>query len=428
MILLVVIVLLFLYTTLIYTWIHKMFSVFVGAVLVMLCMYDWLFIELSYHLSSAFVFIFKTYQELIVLALILLLLYKVISHRILLLSEIDRFFWGFIAFPFLYLVIVTLFNFTTLDLFIKGVRCFYLPIFFAYFLYKKNILILNLKYIRYILLLVVLFAAYQFFTYSGDLSQLWFYQSYSDAGENPIDTARFNFEKDGLLRATSFFVTSIDLSVLSALLSLLFVSRLFFKCSIIDFVFFIIAVTGIYFSQTRMGWFVLIIGLFNLFFVKMNRGIICKSLVLMLPIGSVMLTFVSLIAGGINDLSAVGRIVQFAEFGLSFLPWGAGLSDYQAIFSYDSFFLAAFRMMGICGIFYFLFYVKLLFQVIDTYNSKEYSHEQDLYLFVIISSSALIYAFTFHHIAGSVILAYIFMFLFSVLPSSYCSKKVKIVF
>lgn len=397
-----------LYGGIVFAWSNNSHYLLTSCILLLICLYDWLFISLSYFLPNNIVYILKTYQEVLLLVIVILHVVYIFSVRYCVVDKISKLFFICICIPFVYLFVLSIFFDNSVDMIIKGVKSFYLPIFFAFALYKRRLLHIKFGVWSYIVVLVVGFAFWQVYNFHGSLSELWFYDSYKNLDENPVDVGYYNFLKDGFLRATSFFVTPIDLSVFSAVLVSFFLSKLLYRFSFLTCILLLVGVTGIYLSQTRMGW--LIVAICSIIYI-LNRikGFLDKRIIF-IPCIAIVMTFVTLLLGMTSDLSALGRIMQYVDFISDFIVYGTGIGDQKANFSYDSFFLCSFKMMGVLGILYFAFYLKLVIEMINIYNRKINADYKDV--FIVAVSVALIYVFAFHHFAGSLVLTYIYLFIF----------------
>lgn len=417
---------LFLYIALtagiIYGFIFKKSTIFTLFFLSFICLYDWILIHLSYTLPSNIVLLLKSLQEILASLVCICICYNVYISNKLPINKIDK-----IALLFLFISIVGIANsFTSgndIKSIIQGLRLYITPVlipflFYKYGLFKQISLRYLNAYIKILICVLLCFSIIQVYSYNGDLSSLWFYNFYNSEPNNPIDFASYNFVRDGNLRATAFFVSSIHLAIAFAFLCMYcFTMKLrgyFFWC--------ILALIGIELTQTRMGYFLLIIVL----------GIICTSKIshnnsyLIIPFAAVIVTFISLMFEITNDESAIGRLKQYTTFYSDFSIKGRGIGDYFSLVYYDSFYLSILTAFGICALMYIYGYLRYM-SILHKYvlNLPNGDDKKFLSYVVYICCTAL-YLFAFHYVAGSFPFNFLFTLVF--IGLSLCSnynKRIK---
>lgn len=416
------VIVIFFYFILLYSAYINNKSVFVGTLILLCCLYDYLFIEIGYTLPSTLTTLLKPFQELIILigCFIILLTRKKIA--VLTISFKERLLVLYVFIPFIISIFSSIINGFEINVLITGFRCFFVPILCAYILTYNGPTKIKPCVFKIISILIVVFAIYQVLSFSGSLNELWVYKSkYDTYGENEMDKAFYNYIKDDSLRAISFFVTPIDFSVSSAACALFFFSRYYSYKELNAIIYFMISVTGIILSQTRIGLFALIIGIAIILYLK-NTRFANKVYLILLPIIMILFTLTFIFIVGDLDLSALGRLTQYADFGQSFTILGKGLGDQSGVFDYDSFVLCCMNLFGVSGILYLAFFVFLFSRAINIYNI---GHKDDFTIFTLSLSSSMIYIFGFHHIAGSFVYWLIILLLFNMISvkrvnSNFC--------
>lgn len=404
------IIVIILYFGLLYTAYNTQKSTFVGILIILCCFYDFLFIDISYTLPAEITTILKPFQEFIILiGCVLILLNRNnketirISYKKLLMSLC-------VLIPLIVSIFSSIINGMEVNILITGFRCFFVPILCAYIVTYKEGINIKPRIFEIISLLMVIYAIFQVYCFSGNLNELWVYESqYDSYGENLIDKAYYNYLKNGSLRAISFFVTPIDLSITSAACSLFFICT-YINLKKFNYLFFsIFSILGIFLSQTRIGFFTLLIGIGIIIYLKLNK-VAKKKCLIGGPLILIVITLLYVVLIGDIDLSALGRLTQYIEFNQNFSILGRGLGDQSGVFSYDSFILCCLNLFGISGILYLSFYILLFSKVIKIYNQKK---RDSLITFTIVLSSSMLYVFGFHHIAGSFIYWLVILLLFN---------------
>lgn len=387
-----------------YTFIKKYNSYFIVSFLSFLSLYDWLLINLSYYLSPSILTILKSVQEILVMLIFIVFLCRIIQKHTVRHDKIDRIILGYVLL-FVTGLAISFVSGNEISNIITGMRLYIIPILIPYFFYKYgmfnniNYNILD-KFFKIFIILLITYSIVQIVTFDGDLSKLWFYKFYDKMKDNPIDKSSFNYIRNERLRATSIFVSSIQMSIISYMLAMYFIIR-----HRKDWlVWTILSIIGIELSSTRIGYFLLLMSAG----VYINERYLKKrSLFFVIPFAGITVTFLSLILNITNDESALGRLVQYSSFLGNFSILGRGLGDFFALVYYDSFYISIFIVFGVLGPLYILFFCKLLNIIIYSYNENKQMMRYSMY----ISLSAL-YMFAFQFIAGTFPFCYLFFILF----------------
>lgn len=376
-----------------------------NTLIILLILYDWIFINLSYYLPNNIVFVLKSSCEILIILLLVILMIR--TRKKTKISKFDLRFLGLLGIPFL----VSIISGGDLSLALSGYKDYFFPYILAFLLLKCHYLNVDYRILTSITLIVTSGAILQTIFFNGNLTSLWFYDSFSHFDENPIDVGYYNYLKENSLRATSCFVSPIDLSIISAILVLYHLSNIVVsKCHIKQhFVLMVCALIALLLSQTRVGVIIVVIGMLTLGVIQFKWSKISLLKLYVIPISFIIITFILMAIGMVGDESALGRIVQYITFFDSFSLFGAGIGDYNALFKYDSFLLCTLRMMGIAAILYLSLYFYLFKFIVNLYKSKR--NFSFCMPFVLSSANALIYAFVFQHLAGSIALTLIIIFM-----------------
>lgn len=373
--------------------------------IILLLLYDWIFIHMFYLLPNIIVWSLKSFGELLIVVSTYLSCRRTLNSSNF--RTINVAFIYFIGIPFIYsfLLSKSLSNYT-----INGYKDFFFPYILFFLLFKCKYLNFNYNILNYVSVIVPTGAIIQFMLYDGQLTSFWFYDYFNCFEDNPIETGYYNYLKENSLRATSCFVTPIDLSLISGVLIIYHFTYFMVKSPqrVIHFCLLLYSFIGLYLSQTRVGFAVVIIGVLTLFDTK--KGIVSLKRICFIPIIFIILTFVFITNGSLNDDSSLGRVIQYKTFINEFSIWGSGISDYDAIFKYDSYILSSFKMMGGAAFLYFMMYFTLLKLSVKLFNST--SKTRHAY-FVIASANSLIYTFAIQHLAGSCVLTLIIFLMFN---------------
>lgn len=391
-------------------FIRKKSNVFVCFFLSYLCLYDWILINLSYVFSSVITFFLKSVQEVLAILICLLFFHNIVRCRKIRIESIDKIMLLFILVSLFGVLSSYAFG-NSIKSIIQGGRLYITPILIPYLFYRYG-LFENIKtkylniYVKLLILILLCYGTVQVYSYNGNLSSLWFYNFYDSEPINPIDTATYNFVRNGKLRATAFFVSSIHLSITFAFLCvysfILKIRGYYFWC--------FLTILGIELTQTRIGYFLIIIVLGIIYAAK----IIPNYSYWIIPIISIVLTVLFLVLNLTVDESAIGRLVQYLTFYSNFSMFGHGLGDELALVHFDSFYLSIFAAFGAFALLYIYVYIKII-ALLHHYYCKAYICDEinrKILLYTIYICCTTLYLFAFHYVAGSFPINLLFHFIF----------------
>ena len=383
----------------IYALFNKLNTVFTISYILYTCLYDWILINLSYSFPAGLLLVLKSIQEVMIVAIITVFMARIAKCGKIRINIVDNLILGIILITVIS-IFISLVKGDGISTIIQGLRLYFIPILIPYTLYKyKCFDNLNIRTLVWFIVILssflVIHSFWQVFTFNGDLRSLWFYDFYNSAEKNPIDTAAYNFIRDNRLRATSIFVSSITLSVAFYVFFIIFVTtkiRLWKLWTILS-------VIGIELSQTRVGYFLIIISL-GIYFQKkiMPRN---KHYYL-IPICAVITTFISLIFQITGDESALGRLVQYASFPMNF------------------------TLYGIFALFYIYVYYKMITIVINQNISNNNISNKTFITGNCIIALSFLYLYAFQFVAGSFTMSLVWMLIFislSKLQQKKCITK-----
>lgn len=396
--------------------------VFLLFLLTFITFYDYTFINISPFVSPVAFYIIKSWQEYLLLFLLILIVLTQ-KTKPLYLNKFDQHF----LFSFLFLTvagsIAGIIYGTSINQIYLGWRMYLLPLLWPFLLYKTSIFKevpakTMIYYFIAVSIIIVFIAFYQNLTFNDNLKNLWFYD-YIDK-LNPIDEHPFDFVRDDKLRATSIFVSPlIYASFLSyALLNIVYyillrnASKLKILLSLL--ILFLLCY-GQYLSRTRIGFIILIVSLCCSFVVYFKPSLKFAYSILM-PVIFLTGTFVSLLFGVTEDLSALGRLIQYASLPENFVPIGLGFGAEMTNVYFDSFYISVTLLFGVFVPLYLRLYILMLKKIkVNAYNIKYV--EGDTYSKVLFYSSygfffSFIYTFGFHFTAGSATLQIFYLLLF----------------
>jgi hypothetical protein len=402
---------------------YKRYDMFAIIYLASIVFYDYIFINASYFLPSVILNVLKPYNEYLFLFLIFSFLLSTAQkitqkHRV-----VDR--------AMLFFTIPTLFVLLINDLLtevnigdtIMGIRMYLLPIFVPYLMYKiswfdKINYKSFLSWMFGITIFVICFGIFQRFTYDGNLQSLWFYGFFNSFPENPVEAGFYNFIRDDVLRTTSVFVSPIIYSIAVAIPSIFAVgllmakSDMFKKWQLILLIAF--SLYGLFIAETRVGLLILIIATgiyFISVFIREKYALIFMPL---LPLMAVLLTFLTLIYGYTEDMSALGRLIQYISFFDYFEVSGLGFNSEFVLSLFDTFYMSIALVYGIFVVFPFYFFFKvnrLLYKAAGVFRNREKVFAKAVY----VISLTFIYSFAFQFTAGTYPFKLLFLLLFLVL-------------
>ncbi len=386
-----------------------------------LWLYDWLFISLSYHLSSNLLFLMKSFQEIaMVLLLFVFFVGQMISKRKFTLTKFGIIFSLCVIFP----LVIALFNSFYLghsvEQIIQGGRYFFLPVIIPFLLYKyglfENLDIKKIKILFYFFLVgSFILALIQVKNFSGNLEELWFYQFFDKGLDgNVVADNPWNYIREGNFRATGLFVSSIMLTIFFAITGIYSLLTFVVNRNYIALIFFIISFLGIQLTQTRIGLLIMLLSIGIILIMHFKKGVsLSMGMLFCIPIFLIFFTFLVIKFGVIDDLSAQGRPVQYLSFFSDFKLLGSGLGSDLVLVKYDSFYISIFLACGIFSIMYVWYFFYLLKWC---YRSlKKTVKDSEKYIFdmlTLIIGLTFIYAFAFQFLAGSFLFKLIFVFIF----------------
>lgn len=382
---------------------------FVVSLIVYQCLYDWIIINLSYFLPSSVVLVLKSLQEILLSLLCFLFLYRVVRYPKIKIGKIDLVLLLY-SFVFVIGIIVSFIKGQNISYIIQGIRLYISPIITPYLLYKYKLLsglnigLLN-KCFVFLLCFLLIYSVVQVYSFDGNLSHLWFYRFYDDLIVNPIETASFNFVREGALRATAVFVSSIHLTVT------FFILALYFFIMKVKFwpLWCMLALYGIELTQTRVGYFLILVCLgIGVFRRKFPNSTQCYFI----PLLAICVTLLSLIFQLISDESALGRLVQYTVFMDNFNVVGNGVGDKFALVFYDSFYISILIAFGILGVIYVFCYLKILKIVVCKMMITNEKELKRLLVFTVFLGYSVLYLFAFQYVAGAFPFVLIWLLIF----------------
>lgn len=407
MYILLIILSLGIYSLLGFSLMKRKASIFACVYIIYIWIYDWMFINMSYDVSPIIVNILKLGNEFLVFLAFLVMLIRKKKQNIA--KSNDRTIWIFIILPLIYAVFISLINHISVGTIFQGIRLFFSPIIYTFLFYKaglfENVSISKIKItLIFILVVSLLYSIWQSFTFNGELSSVWFYDYFNKTMD--LDDGAFNFIRDDELRATSVFVSPIISSVFfaSTALSLFYMED---KSKVLKVIYIFIGILGVYFSRTRIG--LIYIPLFFILRFIINRVSFKYSI---LSIGiAILITLVSLIYGITDDLSALGRVIQYQEFINMYKLGGYGFED-EYLIKFDSYIISLSLNIGILAFFVLYGIIKLSKENLLIRDELNNNQIQAFLMFSALNALCIIYEFAFQYIAGNYIYKLTFLFLF----------------
>lgn len=409
---------LFIYIFLGNALLKKKGSLFVPAYIVYIWIYDWMFINISYTFPKTILDMLKLGHEALVVLAFLLFLNSKYRYTNQTKKVVNRAAW-FILCPALYFIIISIINKAEISISLQGVRLFFGAIIYPYIFYISGLLTnVSLTRIKQVLVFMLItslaYSLYQDFTFSGDLSSLWFYDYFQ--GMVDFESGDFNFIRNDKLRVTSFFVSPIIATLFfstTALLLFLLEKKKFYQG-----LFFFLALYGAYLTRTRIG--LIYVVLFIILFLIYRKWSI--NYTILATLFAVIITLVSLQFGISDDLSALGRLVQYQDFFIMFTPFGNGVSE-EYIIKFDSYIISIFFFIGYCGflvIWSIIYLIKLTDKIFLVTEDPRFKY---FIVFIIINSLCMIYEFFFQYMAGNYTYKLTFFLLFIALSSLQNKEK-----
>jgi hypothetical protein len=249
---------------------------------------------------------------------------------------------------------------------------------------------------------------FQFYTFNGELSSLWFYDYFATVLDIKLEDVWFNYLRDDKLRATGLYVNTLINSMVIGFFSLFNFARVLYsdclKVRMVSIIILCGLMYALYLTNARIGFVMFFVGTICglLFFKTRTKNF---GLLLSIPLFCIAMTFIALLLGFIRDLSALGRLIQYVEF-LSFLKiQGIGIGNDLVITQYDSWYISVLLAFGIFSV----FYIGLHYFLVRRLN---FDHSNFVKIENNLSKSDLAFYFTIY--AFSFSLVYIFAFQFTI--------------
>ena len=233
---------------------------------------------------------------------------------------------------------------------------------------------------------LLLFSYYQLNHYTN-VSDLWFYDAFSK--DSDLDDYKFLYFRNDRVRAPSFFDGPINASLFFSYMFCLFWGQR--KKIVNKIVVLTIPLIGVYLSNTRIGFAVICLYIVAYFFKKQSYKKLC-----LLPMSMIFITIASLIFGYYEEASALGRIVQYANFFNDFNLIGLGLSSSEILVKYDSFFISLFLGLGFVSLFFYNFFYTFLRRTYFCIQKRLYISDITICLYLLTIISIYIIAFQFY--------------------------------
>ena len=415
----------------VYSIINRRYNLFGIVYLYSIVLYDFIYINAYYHLPSLLVAVLKPYNEYMTVILTLRLIISSIQHKKSSVKNIDK--------MMLYLIggslLILLFNdfATKIDLgaTIAGLRIFLLPVIIPYLMLRAN----WLKYISErkllyalfaITVVIVLYAIVQKSEFNGDIRSLWFYEFFKQYPENPIDEGPYNFIRNDVLRSTSLFVSPIIYSLAVAFPTIFLISLILFKSKILSRatagILAMIFIYGLIIAETRVGLVIIAIGTAILLIPRFVKVRYAYKLMVSVPILAVIVTFWTLISGYTDDLSALGRLTQYASFFDYFKLLGVGFYSELVQTKFDAYYMSLALLYGIFIVLPIYFYISINKTVYKTVLLND-GGDNIFSKAVLTISLTFIYSFAFQFSAGAYPYRLLFFLVFLVISKFNNEKK-----
>jgi hypothetical protein len=363
-------------------------------------LYDYTFVLLKYEVPPSILFLFKSWQEIIILFSII----RIVARR----KRLESIDIIVISLAILGTALGVFYGNKNFDVF-KGLRLYMGSILAFLLLFRSGIfdkidLKLVFNCIIFVCTISSIYSIYLDSKFLGDLRILWFYDFVDSI--NPIEIARFNYIRDDKLRASGFFISPLIQSTLLGLVSLyLLVSclsgaeqkNLVFKCLLLA-----VNLYGIYLCRTRIGTFILAIGLilaFGVVFYDKLKYFHSFGFTFFL----IFVTFFSLLFGLTSDPSALGRIPQYLFLKENFQFFGFGFGHPSTLTVFDSMFVSAALALGVFSAFYFIIPIGICFNLdkIKGFLSKTNDDSKIRFAVIYGFSFSILYMFAFQFTLGS---------------------------
>jgi hypothetical protein len=402
----------------------RRFDLFICVYIYSLFTYDYIFINASYYFPSRLVALLKPYSEYLAIYF-LYYLYFVQKKRISLWDRFDAYLIWFIILPTVVVIVANdLAGHRMIGETMLGMRLYLMPLVLAYLLYKCGILkdCDQLKIVNTIFIFSIFSGVYGFFQkayFRGTVKDLWFYPFFTKNGYNPLDFWAANYIRDNRLRITGYYVSPITYSVafcLPILIVLTIFANSYHKLSnhirylLLSFLLFFLWYQ--WFSQTRIGLIVDVIGALVIVYAKLKRPSFLR--LILIPAAFIGFTFSTLLLKTTNDASALGRVDQYQAFLKYYTFFGLGFKHELVHTYFDTYFVSVGLLYGVFCIFPFLFIFKTLRAAYDVVVSNENNYFFEATFFL---SLTFIYIFCFQFMAGSTPYRLYFLLLFVILAN-----------
>ncbi|MEM5353827.1 hypothetical protein VOI32_37645 [Paraburkholderia caribensis] len=273
------------------------------------------------------------------------------------------------------------------------------------------------------------YAIYEYVTFNGDFTQLWYYNFVAQAKESISTDAhllQYQFMRGDQLRASGFFISAIEYSLFNALALTYAIISVYtarnFSTRIIFMLVSLLLIGGEIVANVRIGWVVFALALISVCQIHFVR-IKSFSKLAVAPILILALSFLLIIVGKSDlDASSVGRLAQYAAVPSTFQIQGYGLgaiTNNGATYK-DSWYISVLMVFGVASI----GYVWLMFLPLTTALPKiklqsltELRRNRAAYtlsLGTIGFFFAQLYVFGFHYSTGLSHLYLLQIFMFNV--------------
>ncbi|MBN3810659.1 hypothetical protein [Paraburkholderia sp. Ac-20347] len=276
---------------------------------------------------------------------------------------------------------------------------------------------------------MAVYAIYEYLTFDGDFTRLWYYSFVAQAKEG-IDTdahlLQYQFMRGDQLRASGFFISAIEYSLFNALALTISIISLVrqrrFSAKVIFSAITLLLAAGEVVANVRIGWVACLLALFSaaqLHFFK-TRSLPRLALA---PILILLASFTLIIFNkGDLDASSVGRLAQYASVPSTFQIQGYGLGAIEnngATYK-DSWYISVLMVFGVAAVGYLWLMFAPLSEALRnlSLNAGDTRHEARVkytfYLGTIGFFLAQFYVFGFHYSTGLSHLYLLQIFMFTV--------------
>jgi hypothetical protein len=309
------------------------------------------------------------------------------------------------------------------DQLIQGFRLYLLLPFSLYLLFESRIFReLNALIPAGIFLgfcvLSVLYSLWLDHQFDGNLRILWFYDFVDKI--HPVELARFNYIRNGGLRACGFFISPLIQSAALGFASLLgfcfFIQpQKSFLINVLTSLIVVLFTLGLFYCRTRIGWIIFSGGLLQWLawpLLKKFRNFAP----FIVPGLFVAITFAWLLSGFSSEPSANGRLDQYALLFEKFRFAGYGFGHPLTMTVFDSFIISSALLFGVFSVFYFLLPLQVCNQLNGIQNgfaNPETRHSEGLVFHPVLSfSSMMLYMMVFQFTNGGPVISLFYWFAF----------------